>query len=210
MKKQAEKTKKIQLGKVQKIVIAAVAALLCIATVLMIVISASQHPLEKFAAKMIKKQSFQMDVVLSGIPFFGTVSLTYEMDGNIQHIPAGNFVSESYMETVGDKQYKYTKDETGKWIKAESDENLLSSIQSNETLKQLLNVDNYEKVEGKKNVYRQKADVVFENCKDVTITLEDKSCIIEMIALSNGMALETLIVISNVGKVNLTLPFVAE
>lgn len=210
MKKQAEKTKKIQLGKVQKIVIAAVAALLCIATVLLIVISASQHPLEKFAAKMIKKQSFQMDVVLSGIPFFGTVSLTYEMDGNIQHIPAGSFVSESYMETVGDKQYKYTKDETGKWIKAESEENLLSSIQSNETLKQLLNVDNYEKVEGKKNVYRQKADVVFENCKDVTITLEDKSCIIEMIALSDGMALETLIVISNVGKVNLTLPFVAE
>lgn len=210
MKKQAEKTKKIQLGKVQKIILAAVAALLCIATVLLIVFSSTQHPLEKFAAKMVRKQSFQMDVVLSGIPFFGTVALTYEMDGNIQHIPAGSFTSESYIEMVGDKQYQYTKDDTGKWTKKEGDNNLLASIQDNEALKQLLDVDNYEEVEGKKNVYRQKADVVFENCRDVTITLEDNSCIIEMVTLTDGMALDTLIVISNVGKVNLTLPFVIE
>ncbi|MBO5931646.1 MAG: hypothetical protein J6Q70_05370 [Clostridia bacterium] len=201
-----------KLTKNKKIILAIVAAVLCLATVLSIVIvNASIHPLEKFALKIMKKQNFQMDIVLSGIPIFGAVALTCEVDGDVQHIPAANFISESYIEKVGDKQYTYAKDSNGKWTKTESAldaDNLLSGIQDSEMFKNLINLENYEEVEGKKNVYRQKEGVEFDGCKNVTITLEKDSCTIEMILYTGGMALETVIVISNIGKMDVTLPSV--
>ena len=199
-----------KLTKNKKIILAIVAAVLCLATVLSIVIvNASIHPLEKFALKIMKKQNFQMDIVLSGIPIFGAVALTCEVDGNVQHIPAANFISESYIEKVGDKQYTYAKDSNGKWTKTEGEaSDMLSGIQSNDLLKDLMNLENYEEVEGKKNVYRQKEDVTFESFKNVTITLEKDSCTIEMILYTGGMALDAVIVISNIGKMNVTLPSV--
>ena len=199
-----------KLTKNKKIILAIVAAVLCVATVLSIVIvNASIHPLEKFALKIMKKQNFQMDIVLSGIPIFGAVALTCEVDGDVQHIPAANFISESYIEKVGDKQYTYAKDSNGKWTKTESEaSDMISGIQSNDMLKDLMNLENYEEVEGKKNVYRQKEDVTFESFKNVTITLEKDSCTIETILYTGGMALDTVIVISNIGKMNVTLPSV--
>ena len=201
-----------KLTKNKKIILAIVAAVLCLATVLSIVIvNASIHPLEKFALKIMKKQNFQMDIVLSGIPIFGAVALTCEVDGDVQHIPAANFISESYIEKVGDKQYTYAKDSNGKWTKTESAldaDNLLSGIQDSEMFKNLINLENYEEVEDKKNVYRQKEGVEFDGCKNVTITLEKDSCTIEMILYTGGMALETVIVISNIGKMDVTLPSV--
>ncbi len=206
MKKPTEKIKNIKISKTQKIIIAAVAAVLCIAMVVGIVLWSSVHPLEKFALKIARKQNFQMDIVLSGIPLFGSVALTCEVDGNIQHIPAATFISESYIETVDDKQYTYSKDENGKWTKNESENGMLGNLKDNEMLKDLVDPDNYEPVEGKKNTYRQKADVEFEDCKNVTITIEKDSCTIEMILYTDGMALETLIVISEIGKMDVKLP----
>ena len=199
-----------KLTKNKKIILAIVAAVLCLATVLSIVIvNASMNPLEKFALKIMKKQNFQMDIVLSGIPIFGAVALTCEVDGNVQHIPAANFISESYIEKVGDKQYTYAKDSNGKWTKTEGEaSDMLSGIQSNDLLKDLMNLENYEEVEGKKNVYRQKEDVTFESFKNVTITLEKDSCTIEMILYTAGMALDAVIAISNIGKMDVTLPSV--
>ena len=207
MKKLIEKIKAIQLSKTKKIIIAAVAGVLCLAIALSIVlVSIAKNPLERFALKVLQKQNFQMDVVLSGIPLFGSVALTYEVDGNIQHIPDGSFVSESYTQTVGDKQYQYSKDENGKWVKTESEGDILSTLQDSDMFEQLVNFENYELVEGEKNVYRQKADVTFEDFKDVTITIEKDSCTITMIVYTSGMALDTIIVISNIGKINLKLP----
>ena len=198
-----------KLTKTKKIILAAVAAVLLIAVVVGIVLWSSLHPIEKFALKIARKQNFQMDIALSGIPIFGGVALTCEVDGNIQHIPEATFISESYIETVGDKQYTYSKDENGKWTKTESDvdaDNLLSGLQDNKMLKDLMNLDNYEEVEGEKNVYRQKEGVVFEGFKNVTITVEKDTCTIQMILETGGMALDTVIVISNIGEMNLTLP----
>lgn len=198
-----------KLTKTKKIIIAAIAAVLLIAIIVGIVLWSSVHPLEKFALKIARKQNFQMDIVLSGIPIVGAVALTCEVDGNIQHIPAANFVSESYIETVGDKRYTYTKDDTGKWTKTESDvdeDDLFGNLQENEAFQELLNLENYEEVEGKKKVYRQKEDVEFDGFKNVTITLEKDTCTIEMILYTSGMALDTVIVISNIGEMNLTLP----
>ena len=200
-----------KLTKTKKIILAVVALILCAATVTGIVLWSSVHPLEKFALKIARKQNFQMDIVLSGIPLFGSVALTCEVDGNVQHIPAATFISEQYIETVGDKRYTYTKDDTEKWIKTESDvddDDMLSNLQDSEIFKELMNLDNYEEVEGKKNVYRQKEGVEFDGFKDVTITLEKDSCTITMILYTSGMALDTVIVISNIGKTNVTLPSV--
>lgn len=209
MKKPTEKTKNIKISKTKKIIFSAIAAVLLIAIIVGIVLWSSVHPLEKFALKIARKQNFQMDIVLSGIPIFGAVALTCEVDGNIQHIPAANFISESYIETVGDKRYTYTKDDTGKWTKTESDvdeDDLFGNLQENEAFQELMNLENYEEVEGKKNVYRQKEDVTFDGFKNVTITLEKGTCTIEMILYTSGMALDTVIVISNIGKMDLTLP----
>lgn len=198
-----------KLTKTKKIIFSAIAAVLLIAIIVGIVLWSSVHPLEKFALKIARKQNFQMDIVLSGIPIFGAVALTCEVDGNIQHIPAANFISESYIETVGDKRYTYTKDDTGKWTKTESDvdeDDLFGNLQENEAFQELMNLENYEEVEGKKNVYRQKEDVAFDGFKNVTITLEKGTCTIEMILYTSGMALDTVIVISNIGEMNLTLP----
>lgn len=198
-----------KLTKTKKIIFSVIAAVLLIAIIVGIVLWSSVHPLEKFALKIARKQNFQMDIVLSGIPIFGAVALTCEVDGNIQHIPAANFISESYIETVGDKRYTYTKDDTGKWTKTGSDvgeDDLFGNLQDNEMLKELLNLENYEEVEGKKNVYRQKEGVEFDGFKNVTITLEKGTCTIEMILYTSGMALDTVIVISNIGEMNLTLP----
>lgn len=209
MKKPTEKTKNIKISKTKKIIFSVIAAVLLIAIIVGIVLWSSVHPLEKFALKIARKQNFQMDIVLSGIPIFGAVALTCEVDGNIQHIPAANFISESYIETVGDKRYTYTKDDTGKWTKTESDvdeDDLFGNLQESEAFQELMNLENYEEVEGKKNVYRQKEDVEFDGFKNVTITLEKGTCTIEMILYTSGMALDTVIVISNIGKMDLTLP----
>ena len=198
-----------KLTKTKKIIFSAIAAVLLIAIIVGIVLWSSVHPLEKFALKIARKQNFQMDIVLSGIPIFGAVALTCEVDGNIQHIPAANFISESYIETVGDKRYTYTKDDTGKWTKTESDvdeDDLFGNLQESEAFQELMNLENYEEVEGKKNVYRQKEDVEFDGFKNVTITLDKGTCTIEMILYTSGMALDTVIVISNIGKMDLTLP----
>ncbi len=198
-----------KLTKTKKIIFSVIAAVLLIAIIVGIVLWSSVHPLEKFALKIARKQNFQMDIVLSGIPIFGAVALTCEVDGNIQHIPAANFISESYIETVGDKRYTYTKDDTGKWTKTESDvdeDDLFGNLQENEAFQELMNLENYEEVEGKKNVYRQKEDVTFDGFKNVTIILEKGTCTIEMILYTSGMALDTVIVISNIGKMDLTLP----
>ena len=193
-----------------RILIAAVAAVLLIATVVGIVLWTSVHPIERFALKIARKQNFQMDITFSGIPPLGTVALTCEVDGNIQHSPQGFFISESYIETVGDKRYTYSKDDAGKWTKTEKDigeNDLFGNLQDNEMLKNLITPENYEKVEGKKNVYRQKEGVEFEGFQNVTITIEKGTCTIQMILYTdNGMALDTVIVISNIGKTDVTLP----
>ncbi len=195
--------------KITRILLAALAAVLLIATVVGIVLWSSVHPIERFALKIARKQNFQMDITLSGIPLFGSVALTCDVDGNMQHIRQGTFISESYIETIGDKRYTYSKDDTGKWTKTEKDideDDLFGNLQDNEMLRQLITPENYEKVEGKKNVYRQKEGVEFESFKDVTITIEKNTCTIQMILYTDGMALDTVIVISNIGKMDVTLP----
>ena len=207
--KKAQKTQKTKkaLNKTKAIVIAAVAVVVCVAAVLsVILISNSKNSLERLEEKLTKQNNFQMDIVFSGIPLFGSLSLTCETDGNLQHIPETSFFSETYIETVGEKQYSYTKNDFGKWEKSEGAQISFSNLQDEDILAELMDADNYEPVENEKNVYRQKADVTFEYFQDVTITVEKDSCTVKMITLAEGMKLETHVVISKIGEVNVRLP----
>ena len=194
--------------KVRTILIASIAAVLCVAIGLVAILYRPMHPIEKFAYKLMKKQNFQMDVVISGIPLFGSIAFAVETDGNITHIPDLYLTEECYIEKVGSETFRYTQDEKGNWVKSKDEDDSALDFLSEDDLKDLINPDNYDLVEGTENVYRQKADVQFEKFKNITITLEKKSCKIEMTAHMEGMALETQIVISKIGEVNLKLPSV--
>ena len=206
--KMAKKNQKV-LTKKKTIIIAAVAIVVCVAAVLSItLINNSKNSLEKLEEKLTKKKNFQMDIVFSDIPLFGSISMTCETDGNIQHIPETSFFAETYIETVGEKQYSYVKNDFGRWEKSEGVQIAFSTLQDGDVLAELMNADNYEPVKNEKNVYRQKADVTFEYFQDVTITVEKDSCTVKMITLAGTMTLETHVVISNIGKVNVRLPIV--
>lgn len=206
--KMAKKNQKV-LTKKKTIIIATVAIVVCVAAVLSItLINNSKNSLEKLEEKLTKKKNFQMDIVFSDIPLFGSISMTCETDGNIQHIPETSFFAETYIETVGEKQYSYVKNDFGKWEKSEGAQIAFSTLQDGDVLAELMNADNYEPVKNEKNVYRQKAGVTFEYFQDVTITVEKDSCTVKMITLAGTMTLETHVVISNIGKVNVRLPIV--
>ena len=227
MKKTTKITKKTKDGKIKIIIteiktnkklrailISSIAAVLCIAIALIAIFYKPMHPIEKFALKLLANRNFQMEVSISDIPFLGSISFVAEMDGSVIHIPDVLSGEESYIEKVGGETFEYTKDETGKWVKSKSEDDPTLDLLNEDDLMELIDSNNYYLVEGTKNVYRQKDDVRFEKFKDVTITLEEDSCKIDMIAyvevsIFGEMALTTHIVISNIGEMNVKLPSVA-
>ena len=180
---------------------------LFISMMLIVTSCGSKHPIEEFKNKMADADSYQMSVTMSNVPLFGTITMTTKVDGNIQYTPAIMFNEEEYIETVGDTKYKYTKNEDGTWSKTQdTEEEDDSSVTSDKTMEELFNPDNYEKVKDNENTYKQKKDVTFDNFEDVTITIEEDSCTIEMMSTDEGYGVK--LVISKIGKIELTLPTV--
>ena len=181
--------------------------MLCISMMLIVTSCGTKHPIEEFKNKMADADSYQMSFTMSNIPLFGTITITTKVDGNIQYTPAIMFNEEEYIETVGDPKYKYTKNEDGTWSKTQdTEEEDDSSVTSDKTMEELFNPDNYEKVKDKENTYKQKKDVTFDNFEDVTITIEEDSCTIEMMSTDEGYGVK--LVISKIGEIELTLPTV--
>ena len=186
------------------------AAVLCLSVLITAASCSSEtkHPLKAFYDKMEKAENYQLVMTMIDVPFLGTYTVTGKFDGNIEYTAATLFTEEEYIEKDGDVEYKYTKDDSGKWTKTkvekteESEEDMLDE----EFSKQLFNPENYEEVEGEKNTYKQKSDVKFDECENVKIKVEDESCTIEMSVTSEGMTLNVKLVISEIGKIELKLP----
>ena len=179
----------------------------CLSILMAFTSCSSKHPIDEFKEKMEKADSYQMSITMSDVPLFGTFTMTTKVDGNIQYTPAVMFSEEEYTETVDGVKYKYTKDDSGKWTKEKEETNDDdSSIYGDESMAKLFNPDNYEKVKGEENTYKQKSDVTFDDYEDVKITIEDDACTIEMKAISDGMTFGVKIVISKIGEIELTLP----
>lgn len=191
----------------KKIVSLSIVITMCMCLITVFTSCSFKHPIDEFKEKMEKADSYQMSVTISDVPLFGTFTMTTKVDGNIQYTPAVMFNEEEYVETVGDVKYKYTKDDAGKWTKAKEDStDDDSSVYDDESMKKLFNPDNYEKVKGEENTYKQKSDVEFDDYEDVKITIEEDSCTIEMKAISDGMNFGVKIVISKIGEIELKLP----
>ena len=179
----------------------------CLSILMAFTSCSSKHPIDEFKEKMEKADNYQMSITMSDVPLFGTFTMTTKVDGNIQYTPAVMFSEEEYTETVDGIKYKYTKDDSGKWTKEKEETNDDdSSIYGDESMAKLFNPDNYEKVKGEENTYKQKSDVTFDDYEDVKITIEDDSCTIEMKAISDGMTFGVKIVISKIGEIELMLP----
>ena len=182
---------------------------LCLSMLVLATACSAKHPIEAFKQKLDKADSCQMSITMTNVPFWGSITMTTKIDGNIQYTPSVVLVcDEEYIETVGDVQYKYTKDDSGKWskTKVENTDDDLSSIYGDKMMDQLFDPDNYEKVKGEENAYQQKTDVVFEDCENVKITISDASCTLEMSVTAEGMTFDVKIVISKIGEIKLTLP----
>lgn len=190
----------------KKLVSLSLAIILCLSFLILSSSCSSVHPIEEFKNKMVKADSFQMTATMSNVPLFGTLTITTKVDGNIQYTPAIMFSSEEYIETVGDIEYKYTKNDDGKWTKTEkAKEDDSSSVASPESIDAFFNPENYEVIKGEENSFKQKKDVVFENFEDVVLTIEENSCTFEMMSVEGyGVKL----VFSKIGEVELTLPTV--
>ena len=185
------------------IIASAIAVAAIVLTVTLILIFA-KHPIAKFFAKMEKEENYQLNITMSDIPFFGTITMVAKYDGNVSY--SSGFGEESYTERVGNVVYEYTKNSSDKWIKEkqtseDGDDDLTDDMF---TAEELFNPKNYKKVE--KNKYEQKDDVDFDNYDNVVITIDNDTCMIEMDMSSDGMVMHAKIVISKIGEVELVLP----
>ena len=194
-------------SKMKKIVSLFLIIVACASLMLASASCSTKHPLVAFQEKMEKADSYQITVTMSDVPLFGTFTMTTQVDGNIQYTPAVLFSEEEYTETVDGVKYTYTKDDSGKWTK-EKDETTDddSSVWVDESMQQLFNPDNFEKVKGEENTFVQKSDVTFDDYEDVKITITDDSCTMEMKTTSEGVTYGIKIVISKIGEIELTLP----
>ncbi len=191
----------------KKIISLSLTLILCLSLLLAAVSCGSKHPIVEFKNKMENAANYQMAVTMSNVPFLGTFTMTTKIDGNIQYTPAIMFSEEEYIETVGDIEYKYTKNEDGKWVKTQNTTKEDSSdITNDKTMEELFNPENYEKIKDKENTFKQKKDVSFEDFEDVVITIEETSCTIEMVSTTEGY--DVKIIISKIGEIKLSLPAV--
>ena len=181
----------------KKIISLALVITMCVSMLFIATSCFSKHPIEQLKEDMDGK-NYQMVVTMTGVPFFGTFTATEKVDGDIECTKAMG--ETTYTETVSETiKYEYTENEDGTWSKEVKKE----ETSDDETLFDVLLPENFEKVKGEENKYRQKADVEFDEYQDVEITIEEGSYTLEMVS-EDGYA--TTIVISKIGEIELTLP----
>ena len=192
------------------LLISAIALAVIVVVVLSVVLIANNSPIAKILTNLSKNPNYHMTATISGIPLVGSLSLEQKVDGNITYTSKFLLTPEQYKEIVDNETYVYTKNSSGVWVKEKS-ENSGNAI--NEMfeelvgdLNELTNPKNYKKVKGEENKYKQKDNVSFDGCKDVVITIEDDEITVELTIDFEGAQLPSKLVISEIGKVELTLP----
>ncbi len=166
-------------------------------------VSCGKHPIEEFKEQMDSVDNYLMTMTMK-FPSVGNITVAQKIDGNIMYTPAFLTEPAKYTEVVDDVTYEYVKDDNGAWKKsiAPPVDNGLDML-FNEAF---FDPDNYEKVNGEKNSYRQKEDVAFAGASDVVITIGKNNYTLEMKLSVSGVEMETTVVLSNFGEVELTLP----
>lgn len=194
----------------KKIVSSALAFLLGISMLFAATACSSKHPIAEFKDKMDKKGSYEVAVTMSLMGM--DITVTTQIDGNIQYTPGTALSSEMYTETTDNGINMYSKDFSGNWIKTsvgldDTDEDDMDFM-DDKILKDLFNPENYEEVEDKENTYKQKSSVTFEDFSGVIMTIDGDTCTIEMSISEEGIGYSVKMTISKVGQIDLTLPTV--
>ena len=192
----------------KKAVIITSAILAVVITVIVtVVVILSSNPFVSFFLKLQSKDNFKATATLSDIPLFGSLTIDMKQDGNLFYMKG--LGSETYTETIGDEVYEYSKDSSGNWTKTkkaggESDEESTKDKFAG-FFADLADPEKYTRVAD--NRYEQKEGVEFKNCDNVSITLVDGECIIEMEVIYI-VEVHATIVVSDIGEVEITLPSV--
>ena len=176
-----------------------------IAVSVTVVVILSSNPFVSFFLKIERENNFKATATLSDIPLFGSLTIETKQDGNLFYMKG--LSSETYTETIRDDVYEYAKDSSGNWTKTkkaggESDEESTKDKFA-DFFADLADPKKYTKVAD--NKYVQKEGVQFENCDNVSITLVDGECIVEM-EVTYIVKVNATIVVSDVGEVEITLP----
>ena len=195
----------------KKIIISVVSAVAALVLGLVLV-CAFMHPLDKLKLRMATADSYQIDIVIYDVPLIGTQTMIAKVDGDVKYTNGILFGAEAYTETVKGTDYKYSKNASGAWERAVAEESSSSDeLIDFDTLLRMFDPDNYDKVDGEKNKYAQKADVeIAEDIKDVVITIEDDYFTIDAVGVKSilgfKLSLNMQAKVYNINKTEITLP----
>ena len=180
--------------------------MLCVSVLLSATSCLFSNRMERFLRKLEKEESAKLNMTIYiEIPDYGEYKETVVMkvDGNVEYYEDSTG-EVYYVETVDQTEYTYTKDESGKWIKTAAPVEEDSSTDSD--IWELFNYDNYEKVRGEKNTYRQKENCEIMGYDDLEHYIDKDTCVIRGEMIIEGISCDFKLVISQVGEVELTLP----
>lgn len=188
----------------KKLLSSALAFVLGVSMLLAVTACSSKHPIAEFKEKMDKENNYEVAVTMEIMGM--SITMTTQIDGNIEYTPGGGLAVEMYTETTDDGTYVYTKGLTGKWTKEKTDVDI--DTIDDEAMTKLFDPENYEDVEDKKNTYKLKSDVEIEGIADVIMTVDKDTCTLELNIVEGELKTGASMTISKVGEIKLSLPTV--
>lgn len=182
-----------------------IVCMLCLSVLL--ACASCSNKVERFIEKIEEEESCKINMTISmEVPGYDEpykITMLMKLDGNLEYYE-DSLGDCYYTETIDQTEYTYTKDENGKWIKTEAPVEDDSSTDSD--YDELWNLDNYEKVKGEKNTYRQKENCEINGFDDLELYVDKDTCTIKGEMIVEGVSCDFKMVISQVGEVELTLP----
>lgn len=164
--------------------------------------------LDSFAEKMEETKNCTIDMKMTDIPLFGTMTMSMEIDDNVTHTLESLFSDETYEEEVNGKTYTYVKDEDGNWTKTESEIEPDDGTPSEDEMASFLKEENFKltKEENGVKYYTQKEGADLEGLVDATVELAKDYVIIKGSMTESGMTMGVEYKISKIGTTKVTLP----
>ena len=189
----------------KRVILTCLAAILCLSALLSTTgCSMLFNPIDSFAEELENAESYEivMLIEIEGI----RIVMTEKVDGNITYTTYSNdMYPAEYTKTVDDYEIVYTEAKDGCWIKSITDgddeEDEDSWLDDD-----IWDSENYEKVEGEKNTYRQKSDVIFEHLEDVVLTVNDGTVMFKAKVYYEGASADMKVTISKLNEIELELP----
>ncbi|MFH5881320.1 hypothetical protein [Liberiplasma polymorphum] len=175
-----------------------------------ITLSGCQNKLEKAFNTMEEVESYRMDMTISNVPLFGTLTFTFKVDGDLSYTsnPLGG--EGTYTKTVDGEEYDYILQTNGTYVLSDTPNETNDEL--NSILLDDLNYDDFE--ETSKGVWELTKERIYLNdeeteyMKDVVIILNADGYIdtITFSMVSDGMNVDVEIDISGYNNTTVQLP----